>query len=294
MSNAAPMLSVLCLTYNHEAFVAETLESFLNQEVNFDFEVVVADDCSSDGTVAVVERFRDRFGKRLRLLQSDVNLGVTRNFRRALGACQGRYVAMCEGDDYWRGREKLQRQVDFLEANQDFVMSFHDATMLGPHPYDGHNPIPARLRRDASRIALQRTRPISTLTVCFRNLLKTLPAELDHAPVLDLCLWSLLGHHGKGKYQSDIEPAAYRVHAGGLFSSQNPRGRYLMTAQSQLALARAYARLGEPQLSQRLSYEACLSAAQWLSASRLLTLVLLAPLWWLLQRGLKCWQAFKR
>jgi glycosyltransferase involved in cell wall biosynthesis len=85
--------------------------------VNFEFEVVVADDCSSDGSVAVIESFRSRFGDRLRLLQTDVNLGVTRNFRRALSACRGRYVAMCEGDDYRRGRHKLQLQVDFLEAS---------------------------------------------------------------------------------------------------------------------------------------------------------------------------------
>lgn len=284
---AAPLLSVLCLSYNHEAFIAQTLESFLAQQTNFELEFVVADDCSRDGSVAVIESFRPRFGERLRLLRSDVNLGATRNFRRALAACRGRYVALCEGDDYWRGRDKLQRQVDFLQAHPDFVMSFHDAAMFGLPAFEGRNPIPRRLRKDASQAALIATRPISTLTVCFRHLLTTLPAELDHAPVLDLCLWSLLGRHGKGKYQSEIEPAAYRVHQGGVFSTQGARAQYLMTAQSQLALARAYARLGESRNSSRLLYEAILNAAQWLSAGAAIKLFVAAPLWWLAQRGLR-------
>ena len=179
MSSANPLLSVLCLTYNHEAFVAETLESILAQDVSFEFEVIVADDCSTDGSVAVIEGFRQRFGDRLRLLRTEVNLGATRNFRRALSACRGRYVALCEGDDHWRGRVKLQRQVDFLEVSPDFVLCYHDATMIGRTEWQGRNPIPARLRRDSSQAALIATRPISTLTVCFRNVLAPLPPELD-------------------------------------------------------------------------------------------------------------------
>ncbi len=294
MSSTAPLLSILCLTFNHEAFVAQTLESFLAQEVNFDFEVVVADDCSTDGSVAVVESFRPRFGDRLRLLRTDVNLGATRNFRRALAACRGRYVALCEGDDHWRGRLKLQVQVDFLEANPDYALSYHDATVIGQTPLFGHNPIPLRLRRDASRAALIATRPISTLTVCFRNLLTSLPPEFDHAPVLDLCLWSLLGSHGKGKYHGEIEPAAYRIHGGGVFSSQGVRTQYLMTAQSQLTLARVYARMGERRHSSRLLFEACLTAAQCLSIPAAARLMVIAPLWWLLLRILRTGQAIRR
>lgn len=288
MKEPEPLLSVLCLTYNHEAYVAEALESFLAQGVNFEFEVVVADDCSSDGTVPRVESFGPRFGGRLRLLQTDVNLGVTRNFRRALAACRGRYVAMCEGDDYWRGTRKLQQQVDFLEAHPSYVLAFHDATILGPPPpLGGSVQLPPRLRRDVPQAALIATRPISTLTVCFRNLLLPLPAELDHAPVLDLCLWSLLGRHGMGKYLGGIEPAAYRVHDGGLFSVQSERSRYLMTAQSQLALARVYARLGEQRRSNRLLFEACLSAIQWLSLPGFAALTLVAPMRWLARRTMR-------
>lgn len=287
MSETDPLLSVLCLTYNHESFVAETMESFLAQCTGFEIEVVVADDCSTDGTLHVVEGFRLRFGARLRVLRTDVNLGVTRNFRRALAACRGRYVALCEGDDHWRGHDKLQRQVDFLEEHPRYVLAFHDAVIIGRTPQAGRLQLPqGRFRRDASRAELSATRPISTLTVCFRNVLGPLPAELDQAPALDLCLWSLLGHHGEGRFMPDIEPACYRVHDGGVFSSQGDRNRYVMTAQSLLALSRVYSRTGEAALSEQLLLKGAVMASRRIRAATALRLVV-ETLAWLIMRGLR-------
>ncbi|MCE2658709.1 MAG: glycosyltransferase [Rubrivivax sp.] len=255
-----PMVSILCLTYHHEAFVAQALEGFLAQETTFPFEVVLADDASGDGTLAVVEGFRARFGARLRVLTTPVNLGVTRNFRRALQACRGRYVAFCEGDDYWNGHDKLQAQVDFLEHNPGFVMCFHDAMVIDSFGHEQGIQLTGRLRRDASASELMATRPISTLTVCFRHVLKDVPAELDHAPALDLCLWSLLGQHGGGKYMGSIQPASYRVHGGGVFSTQTTRNKCLMSAQSLLCLARIWARQGRADLSDMLLLKAAIMA----------------------------------
>lgn len=248
----SPLVSVLCLTYNHVDFVATALDSFLAQRTSFEFEIVVSDDCSSDGTLGVLESYCRRFDGRIRVLRSPVNLGVTRNFRKALKACRGKYVALCEGDDFWRGQSKLQIQADFLETNSEFVMTYHDATVVDSAGEHDTTQLPWRLRCDASGPDLVATRPISTLTVCFRNLLAELPPELDHAPALDLCLWSLLGHHGKGKYLRDIEPAGYRVHPGGVFSTQTERNRQIMTAQSLLCLARVYARQGRLETSNDL------------------------------------------
>lgn len=241
---AAPLLSVLCLSYNHAGFIGEALDSFFAQTTDFVFEIVISDDGSTDGTLEIVEPYCARAPGRMQVLRSPVNTGVTRNFRRALKACRGTYIALCEGDDFWRGRHKLQQQVDFLQAHPEYVMCYHDATIVGPSTVNGQSQLPARLRRDASSAELIATRPISTLTVCFRNLLDELPPELDQAPALDLCLWSLLGLHGEGKYLADIEPAGYRVHADGIFSMQSDGNRHLMTAQSLLCLARVHARQG--------------------------------------------------
>jgi hypothetical protein len=253
---AAPTLSILCLAFNHEAFIGQALESFLAQVTRFEVEIVVADDCSTDGTASVVEQFEARAGPRLRLLRSPVNLGVARNLRRALAACRGRYIAFCEGDDHWCGHDKLQTQVDFLEANPAYALTFHDATMFD---MDGNRhgvQLPRSLQRDATPAELIATRPISTLTTCFRNVLGPLPPELDQAPALDLCLWSLLGLHGAGKYLPQIEPAMYRLHSGGVFSMQGEHNRYLMTAQSLLCLARLYERQGRRAIGEQLLLKA--------------------------------------
>lgn len=249
VSADAPMVSVLCLTYNHAAFIAQALESFLAQTTSFEVEVVVGDDCSTDHTLQIVESFRARFGHRLRVLPAAANMGVTRNFRRTYHACRGRYIAICEGDDFWRGSNKLQTQVDFLEAHPDFALAFHDATIVDARGEQTELQLPRQFQCDASQAELIATRPISTLTVCMRKALDELPPELDHAPALDLCLWSLLGSFGKGKYMPQIQPAGYRVHGGGVFSSQTDRNRHLMTAQSLLCLSRIYARQGQQQAS---------------------------------------------
>jgi hypothetical protein len=244
LAGSPPLLSVLCLTYNHAEFVGKTLEAFHRQATNFDFEIVVSDDASSDDTLAIVESYSERLAGRMRVLRTPINMGVTRNFRRGMKACRGKYIALCEGDDFWRGETKLQVQVDFLESNPEFVMAYHDATIVDSRGEHARSQLPRELQCDASRDDLIGTRPISTLTVCFRNLLGDLPSELDHAPALDLCLWSLLGQHGQGKYLANIEPAGYRTHDGGVFSSQTDASRHMMTAQSLLCLARIYTRQG--------------------------------------------------
>jgi len=269
-----PVLSILCLTYNHAAFIADALQSFLAQVTDFDFEIIVADDCSTDGTLEVVEKFRQRAGPRLRVLSSAVNLGVTRNFRRAHLACRGRFIAICEGDDFWRGTRKLQTQVDFLERHPDYVLTYHDATIVDDDGESDTRQLPPRLQCDASRSQLIATRPISTLTVCFRNVLGEVPREFDHAPALDLCLWSLLGQHGKGKYVSDIEPAGYRVHAGGVFSTQTALDRKVMTAQSLLSLSRVYARQDRRDVSETVLLKATVQAAAALGVVASINLVI--------------------
>ena len=252
----SPMVSILCITYNQAAFIARTLDSFLAQRTDFDVEIVVSDDCSTDETSDIIEQYRVRAGGRIRVLSPPVNLGVTRNFRRAMQACRGKYIALCEGDDFWRGHTKLQTQVDFMEAYPGVVITYHNATIVDAEGEHDTPQLPAKLRCDASSAELIATRPISTLTACFRNVLGELPPELDHAPALDLCLWSLLGQHGSGKYLPEIAPAGYRVHAGGVFSAQTDRNRHAMTAQALLCLARVYARQGHQAASDAVLFKA--------------------------------------
>ena len=245
-----PTLSIICLTYNHAAFIRKTLESFLQQETDFPFEVIVHDDASTDATAAIIAEYAARYPgivKPIYQQQNQFSLGVpfsTRLFARAAG----RYIAYCEGDDYWTDPRKLQIQVDFLERHHDYVLTYHDAFMFNTQGVIRSPQFTGKLRQDASARELMQGRPFSTLTVCFRNLLQELPPELLGVEVLDICWWSLLGAHGKGKFIAEIKPAAYRVHEGGIFSMRPSRQRIQMTLHAHYCLARYYQRIGKREL----------------------------------------------
>lgn len=125
-----PLLSVWCITYNHEKFIAEALESFLVQETYFDFDIVIGDDCSTDNTVSIIESYQTKYPYKIKLLQNKYNRGFMHNFIRTLKACKGKYIAMCEGDDYWIDKHKLQKQVDFLKRNSGFSACFHNVKWI--------------------------------------------------------------------------------------------------------------------------------------------------------------------
>src|SRR5579864_5044611 len=105
-------LSVMMITYNHERFIAQALDSILAQQVNFDYEIVVGEDCSADGTRAILMDFHRRYPSRIVPFLRDRNMGAMPNFESTLRACRGQYLALLEGDDYWTSPDKLQRQVD--------------------------------------------------------------------------------------------------------------------------------------------------------------------------------------
>ena len=120
-----PFVSICCITYNHEQFIAQALEGFVMQQTNFDFEIVISDDCSTDTTRAIIEKYKEKYPLLFKDVSPSKNLGMMANAKHTLEACAGKYIALCEGDDFWTDSLKLQKQVDFLEANDEYVMCFH-------------------------------------------------------------------------------------------------------------------------------------------------------------------------
>src|SRR5438105_666490 len=117
-------LSVLLTTYNHERYIAPAIESALMQETDFDFEIVVSEDCSTDGTRSIVESYRERHPDRIRARYSPQN-GGEETWVRSYHSCNGEYVALLDGDDYWTSPDKLQKQADFLDAHPECSMCGH-------------------------------------------------------------------------------------------------------------------------------------------------------------------------
>src|SRR4051794_11773039 len=131
--NAGPgpmKLTVAMITYNHEPFIAQALDSILMQQVSFDHEILIGEDCSTDRTREIVRAYRQRYPDKIRLQLPETNRGMMQNFVAVLAAARGDYVALLEGDDYWTAPDKLARQVAYLDAHPECAICFHDALML--------------------------------------------------------------------------------------------------------------------------------------------------------------------
>jgi len=112
-----PLVSVKMITYNHAPYLAQAIEGVLAQATDFPIDLVIGEDCSTDGTRQIALDYQKKHPGVIRVLVSDRNVGMHENARRTENACRGRYIAICEGDDYWHDPRKLQTQVDFLEKN---------------------------------------------------------------------------------------------------------------------------------------------------------------------------------
>lgn len=124
------LVSVNCTTYNHEHYIAEAIESFLNQITTFKYEILIGEDCSTDNTRKIVEDYAKLYPDKIRLITSPANVGARKNSQRLIQSSKGKYIAECEGDDYWTDPYKLQQQVDYMEKHPDCTLCFHSAEII--------------------------------------------------------------------------------------------------------------------------------------------------------------------
>lgn len=120
------LLSVCIRTYNQEHFIKQALESVLMQRTSFPFEIIISDDCSTDETRSILIDYESRFPDRIRLFLNNSNGGGPRNLRRVIEESDAKYITCLDGDDYYIDRYKLQKQVEFLEDNENYVACFHN------------------------------------------------------------------------------------------------------------------------------------------------------------------------
>lgn len=137
MISFKPLVSVVTITHNHEKYIKDTIHGIINQKCNFDIEFIISNDKSSDRTNETIQKTLDEIGLKkninIRYFNHKKNKGVLDNFIWSLRQAKGKYIAYCEGDDYWTDPYKLQKQVDFLEANLGFGLSFTDCSILYEH-----------------------------------------------------------------------------------------------------------------------------------------------------------------
>jgi len=115
-----PLVSVVVLTYNQEHLIRQCLDTILSQKCDFEFELIIGEDFSTDNTPEVCKEYQRKYPHIVKLLLQDSNQGLIKNFADLMGMCRGKYIAHCAGDDYWCDDLKLQKQVDFLENNPEY------------------------------------------------------------------------------------------------------------------------------------------------------------------------------
>jgi len=249
-SLSTPIVSICCITYNHGNYIADALRGFLAQQTDFPFEILIRDDASSDQTSDIIQEYAAKYPRIIKPIYEETNTfsqGV-KPLAAIFKHAAGKYIAICEGDDYWTDPKKLQIQVDFLEKNPEYVITYHDC-----QPFNENGIIHADLggaKKDLEAIELQQSTPIFTLTTCFRNIFASYPNEDFCSPFGDLFLWSVLGNYGKGKYIDTIQPAMYRIHDGGIFSKKSKQQKYEMTLMTDAALLTFYSRLQNEEIKQ--------------------------------------------
>lgn len=124
------MVSVIVLTYNHEKYIRQALDSILMQKVDFKYEILVGDDCSTDGTSSILLEYQNKYPDIFCIRLRQKNIGATKNLYELLASAQGKYIAYLEGDDYWSISNKLQQQVKFLEKNLEYIACAHECCIV--------------------------------------------------------------------------------------------------------------------------------------------------------------------
>ena len=214
-------VTVLVATYNHEKYIAQALDSVLMQETDFDYEIVILEDCSTDATREILLEYQKKHPGNIRLRLAAQNECSNKPFAEEFQASPSPYVAVLEGDDYWTSPKKLQKQVDFLKAHPECAVCFHNAIQVYE---DGRVPIPhnpANQKPFSGLEDLWQCCFIAGPTPMFRkDVLGTFPEWYYTMPVGDWPLYVLYAQHGQIGYIDELL-AVYRIHGEGLWSKQN-------------------------------------------------------------------------
>ena len=234
------VVSICSIAFNHQDYIRQALDGFLEQVCDFRVEILIYDDASTDGTADIIRDYAARYPTIFRAFLQSVNLfskGVNPYYGFVMPAARGEYLAFCDGDDFWTDPDKLARQVAVLRAEPETVLTYGPVraiTRMGvQQDYSGG------VRRDMTPAELKAAPAINTLTACFRNIFRDMPVSLfiRTSTIGDLTVWSMLGYHGGGRYLGDMPSANYRIHDRGLISMQGKQRALQMTAVAHLHVA---------------------------------------------------------
>lgn len=215
-------VSVALIAYNHEKYIAQAIESVLMQKVNFDYEIIIGEDCSIDSPRDIVIDFHRRYPDKIRLIlpQENLGLGGKKMYVETIQACRGQYVALLDGDDYWTCPDKLQKQVEFLDSHPECAICFHNVQKVyeeGNRKPQNQNP--ANQKEISNFEDLVQWDFIATCSTMYRRgLVDAIPDWFYTLLCGDWILHILNAQYGSIGYINQVM-GVYRIHGGGLWSS---------------------------------------------------------------------------
>jgi len=217
--NKEIIVSICCATYNHQKYIRDAIEGFLMQKTTFPFEILIHDDASTDGTADIIREYEAKYPdiiKPIYQTENQYSKGINPYIAFVYPRAQGKYIALCEGDDYWIDPLKMQKQVDFLEANPEFSMCFHNAMLVYEGREDLNKPFKKIETREYTGEEILKEWTIPTASVIFRM---DAYKPVHHPDFMygDIILFLSLAENGKiwGMYEI---MGAYRKHEGSMTS----------------------------------------------------------------------------
>ena len=216
---ADPMVSVAMMTWNHEEYIAQAIESVIAQECGFEIELLIGEDFSTDATRVVCERYQKKYPDVIRLIVAHENVGIQPNFLRLIGRCRGKYIALLEGDDYWTDTRKLHKQVAMMESHPEYswcgAKTANRTFWVEEKPYYD---LEDTLRRYI----------MHTSSAVFRaELLETYP-DFPNVQCLESMVYAYLSQHGMCGFLNETV-SYYRIHSGGIWTGADISKRMRLT-----------------------------------------------------------------
>ncbi len=224
-----PTVSIICNTFNHGLYIGQCIDGFICQKTNFIFEVLIHDDASTDNTQEIIKEYQNKYPDIIKPIlqvenqyQKGKNNWVEFQFPRATG----KYIALCEGDDYWTDPLKLQKQVDFLEKNPEFAICHHNVKVINQDDSSVSHLSNPNQKHETNIIDLCYKNYIYTQSSVFRNCVFPLPKWFEKLEIGDYPLFMLIAQQGKIKFLDEVM-AVYRINTQGIWSTKQAEEKQL-------------------------------------------------------------------
>lgn len=226
--NTEVLLNVIIPTYNQEKYVGQAIESVLTQVCDFDFQIIIGEDCSTDTTRIICESYKSKYPEKIVLLNNEKNLGLVRNYQRLLDACNAKYIAILEGDDYWIDMNKLQSQVEIMESNLEIGLVHTKSTTVyenGEIKVNHHLHHSDKSGFELYKQVILGKYNIVPLTACFRREIFNKYVDFDFCIknkliTIDSFIWPELAMHTKF-YFIDKVTGHYRLLLNSISNTKN-------------------------------------------------------------------------